>query len=199
VPDRAHHRADLTLPPLEQGDLEKRPYSALVQDLRLTPGRPSLVDVDPGTQRSEGGPRDTPLDPDPIRSWNLKRGVQKLVSQSSVVREEEEPFARRIEATHGIETSAARHEVKHRLTSVGISRGRDDPPWLVHEVAPAGRAPREWASVDRDGVARRIGTSPELGHNAAVHLDSPLADPALRLAAGAHTGRGQNLLNPPAR
>jgi hypothetical protein len=115
----------------------------------------------------------------------------------AVVGEDDQALRTVVEAADGENALAhlAAESIEHRRTAFGVVVGRDHTGRLVEQdVAQRLRRP-EALAVDLDRVAGEVGLIAQLGRSA-VDGHAPFPDPTLRVAAGTHSGAGNQLLDP---
>jgi hypothetical protein len=115
----------------------------------------------------------------------------------AVVGEDDQTLRTVVEATdreHALAHLAA-EGIEHRRTAFGVVVGRDHTGRFVQQdIAQRLRRP-EALAIDLDRVGGKVGLVPELGRPT-VDGHAPFPDPILRVAAGAHAGAGDQLLDP---
>jgi hypothetical protein len=110
-------------------------------------------------------------------------GVRDPLSESSVIREQEQPLGVIVESPHRKDSRFSRNQIQHRRSSLRIIGSRHDTRWLVQQVIHEAGTNADFDSIDFD----RIG----------LHLDSPAQ--FCDLSVDVHSSLSDHLFTRPPR
>jgi hypothetical protein len=104
-----------------------------------------------------------PANQHPVFLLAAEARVREPVRQLSVVGEEDQSFALKVQSSHREETPRQRHQVAYCLAvPLGRERGDDAPRLVQGDVKMCFRAGKP-AAINPDIVPRRVGLAPQCG------------------------------------
>ena len=129
-----------------------------------------------------------------IDLWDTSAGMHQRVRQLSIVRQQQHSFGVVVEPSHRKQSHRRiGNQIKHRLTAIGIRRGRDVAFRLVQQVIGQ-RLLFDQLAIDADPIGRWIDARTKLRHDTAIDSDVTLTDQHLRVSTRSNASFGEEEL-----
>jgi hypothetical protein len=133
------------------------------------------------------------LDLDEVFLLDPVRRMGELLGELSVVGEDDEAFAVRVEPSHGEDPWCSRHERGHRGPALWIAGSCNDPAGLVEEVVDMPWQPTDPGAIDRHRLVGRV-DAPAQCRPLPVHRHPPRCYQLFAGTAAPEPGAGQQFL-----
>jgi len=127
------------------------------------------------------------LDPEPR--------MREPIGQRAVVGDQNESFARAIQATDGKNSLLGRNQIDHTRPTARVVIRTDDSSRLIQCVVDSFGL-RQSHSIDPNFATQRVDLRAELGHGLLVDLDTPRLNQLFALPSASDSRRGEHFLQP---
>ncbi len=191
--------ANLTIASLSHLHLQQGGLPALSQGAHLHRGAGHPIQGHPGPPAAQRVRLGVALHPDAVGLAMAIARMGQAQGEVAVVAEEQGAPAFRIQPSHRVQTLALApgrwQQVEHRGATARVAAGAEHARGFVEQEGEPWWRRRQGPSLHEDLITAEIGTSAQGGH-LTVHAHPSLAQERFRVAAGAQTCRGDELLQP---